>query len=73
MSTRTLGLLLVACGVALALVGAAVYLGWFHWFGRLPGDVDIDRGNVRIYFPLTSMLVLSLVLTLLVNLLRRLF
>lgn len=43
----------------------------FSWFGRLPGDVRIESERVRIFFPITSMVVVSIVLTLLLNLLRR--
>lgn len=60
------GLMLVAAGVILYFAPGA-----FGWFGKLPGDVDIERGNTRVYFPITSLLLVSIVLTLLVNLLFR--
>jgi len=43
----------------------------FSWFGHLPGDIRIEREGVRIYIPLVSSLLLSLFLTLLLNLLRK--
>jgi hypothetical protein len=58
---------------ALALLGLIVYWGGFSWFGRLPGDVRYETESTRIYLPITSMIVVSLVVTLLVNLARRLF
>ena len=70
---RHIGLLLAGAGVALAVVGALVYLGAFSWFGRLPGDIRVERENARLYVPLVTMLAISAALTLLVNLLRRLF
>jgi Protein of unknown function (DUF2905) len=73
MATRPLGLLLVALGVAAVIVGLLVWAGWLSWFGRLPGDIRIEREAVRFYFPLTSMILVSLVLTLILNLLRRFF
>lgn len=73
MATRPLGLLLVALGVAAVIVGLLVWAGWLSWFGRLPGDVRIEREGVRFYFPLASMILVSLVLTLILNLLRRFF
>lgn len=73
MATRPLGLLLVALGVAAVIVGLLVWAGWLSWFGRLPGDIRIERENVRFYFPLASMILVSLVLTVILNLLRRFF
>lgn len=65
--------LLIGMGVALIAMGLIVQFapGLLSWFGRLPGDIDITRGNSRIYFPITSMILVSLVLTLVVNLLLR--
>ena len=68
----SLGKMLVIFGVVIALVGAALW-----WFGRggggalLPGDIVIERKNVRFYFPVVTCLVLSLVLSLVAWLLRR--
>ncbi|MDD3651349.1 DUF2905 domain-containing protein [Immundisolibacter sp.] len=62
---------LIALGIALLVAGLAwPWLGAIP-FGRLPGDIVIERGNVRFYFPLTTMVVVSLVLSLLVWFLRR--
>jgi hypothetical protein len=60
-------------GLALALVGVLVWVGAFGWFGRLPGDIRIDRESVRVYLPFASMLVISLVLSLIFHLFRRFF
>jgi len=65
------GPLLVIGGVVLVLIGLAVWAGAFSWFGRLPGDIRMEREGVRIYVPLVSMLVISVVLTLLLNLISR--
>lgn len=73
MPSRGLGLLLVGLGVAAILVGLLVWAGWLSWFGRLPGDIRVERENVRFYFPITSMILISIVLSLLLNLIRRLF
>jgi len=62
-------------GIGLALVGLGLLLyfapGALSWFGRLPGDINIERGNTRFFFPLTSMIIISVVLTVLVNLFFR--
>lgn len=69
----TLGKYIVLAGLVLVLVGLIVYFfgNKLHWLGRLPGDIRIEKENVRFYFPLTTMLLLSVVLTLLVRLVRR--
>lgn len=70
---RHIGLLLAGAGVVLAVVGVLVYLGAFNWFGRLPGDIRVEREHARLYVPLVTMLAISVAVTLLVNLFRRLF
>jgi len=41
------------------------------WFGKLPGDIRIESEKGRVFIPVTSMLIISIILTLLVNLFRR--
>jgi hypothetical protein len=69
---RQAGAVLVVAGVALAIVGALVWAGWLSWFGRLPGDVRVERPGFRVEAPLVSMLVVSIVLSLALALIRRL-
>ncbi len=71
----TIGKLLMGLGLLLLLAGALVYFlsGKLDWLGRLPGDIRIERENFRFYFPITTMLLLSLVLSLLLHLIRRFF
>ena len=40
------------------------------WFGHLPGDINIKKGNTRIFFPVSSLLLISIILTIIVNLIR---
>ena len=63
----------VAVGAGVALVGLAISYGWFSWFGRLPGDIRIEGENVRFYLPITSMVLASVVVTIVVNLIRKFF
>jgi uncharacterized protein HemY len=63
------GKVLVVIGLLIALVGVLVMLG--VPIGRLPGDIAYERGNTRFYFPLTTSILASVVLTLLMWLLRR--
>ena len=67
------GPLLVGLGVALILLGLLFWSGSLSWFGRLPGDIRIERDSVRVYIPLASMLILSLLLSLALYLIRRFF
>ena len=67
------GRLIVAAGAVLILVGFLVWSGALSWFGRLPGDIRIQRDTVRVYVPIVSMLLISLGLSLLFYLLRRFF
>jgi Protein of unknown function (DUF2905) len=64
-----LGKGLVVVGLLIALAGVLVMLG--VPLGRLPGDISYERGNTRFYFPLTTSILASVVLTLLFALLRR--
>ncbi|MGE3856735.1 MAG: DUF2905 domain-containing protein [Dehalococcoidia bacterium] len=70
---RQTGLLIIGLGVAIVLVGILVATGALGWFGRLPGDIRIERESVRVYVPVTSMVIASVVLSALLALLRRLF
>jgi len=63
------GKALVIIGLAIAAIGAVVMLGLP--LGRLPGDSAVRRGNLSFYFPLTTSVVLSIVLTLLLAWFRR--
>jgi len=73
MTTNPAGPILVMAGLAIIVIGLLVWWGGFGWFGRLPGDIRIERESVRVYIPLVSMLVISIALTLLLNLIRRFF
>ncbi len=71
MTSKGLGTLLIIGGIGVVIVGVLVWAGAFSWFGRLPGDIRIGGDNVRVYVPLTSMIVISVVITIAVNVLRR--
>ena len=73
MGERSTGLLIIVAGVALVFVGLLVWAGALNWFGRLPGDIRVEGEHTRVYVPLVSMLLLSLLLSLAVYLLRRFF
>jgi hypothetical protein len=68
-----LGKLLLLLGSLLVLLGLVLSYapGLLGWFGHLPGDVRIERENGTFVFPITSMIIVSVVLTILVNLFFR--
>jgi DUF2905 family protein len=73
MTSNPAGPAIVLAGVAIIVIGLLVWWGGFNWFGHLPGDIRIERETVRIYIPLVSMLVISIILTALLNLINRFF
>jgi hypothetical protein len=68
----SLGRVLIFAGLGLAALGVLlVFAGRIPFLGRLPGDIVVQRDTWTVYFPLATMLLLSLVLTLVLNLLAR--
>ena len=64
--------LLILFGVILAAVGGLMlFIGNVPYIGRLPGDIFVQRKNFSFYFPLTTSILLSIVLTLLFSLFSR--
>jgi hypothetical protein len=67
------GKVLIGIGLALVALGLVwtVAPGLLSWFGRLPGDLRIETRSGEVFVPLTSMILVSLALTLIVNLVFR--
>ncbi|MGO9042620.1 MAG: DUF2905 domain-containing protein [Mycobacterium sp.] len=70
---RNIGPFVVVAGILVVLLGILVWAGGLSWFGRLPGDIRVKRGDVRIYIPLVSMLLVSVTATLVLSVVRYLF
>jgi len=69
---QDLGKVLVITGLAIALAGAWLWSGrGFGWLGRLPGDISYQQGDSRFYFPVTTCVLVSVVLSLLAWFFRR--
>jgi len=67
-----MGKLLVVIGVAIALIGIAMWTGVGRgWLGRLPGDIHYSRDNFSFHFPIVTCLLFSIVLTVIMWLLRK--
>lgn len=69
--SRGLGGILIVVGLVLILLGGLAWAGMLGWFGRLPGDIRLERGATRIYVPLVSMLIVSLLISLAAYVFRR--
>jgi len=59
------GKILIIIGIIFILAGVAFNFGLLNWFGNLPGDINYKGENVQIFIPITSMLIVSIVLSLL--------
>ncbi len=67
-----IGKLLIIVGVVFVILGLVmIFAGRIPFVGKLPGDIYIKRGNFSIYFPVVTMLVLSIILTIILNLIGR--
>jgi hypothetical protein len=64
---------IILIGIIVVLGGIIIYFfhDKFHWIGRLPGDIRIEKENFRFYFPLTTMIIASALLTLIVTIIRK--
>ena len=71
MDLSSVGRVVVVVGVVIVGLGLLLVLGGGLGLGRLPGDIAIRRGNSRVYFPLATCLLLSLVLTVVLSLFGR--
>jgi hypothetical protein len=67
------GKYILLAGGLIVLVGLLVYFfhDKLHWIGRLPGDIRVERENFRFYFPLTTMILFSILLSLLFRLFKK--
>ncbi|MHB8788794.1 MAG: DUF2905 domain-containing protein [Desulfobulbaceae bacterium] len=68
-----MGRSLILAGCILIVAGAILHFApWLlNWFGKLPGDIRFETGRSKIFIPVTSMVVVSIILTLLINLFKR--
>ena len=68
---RSAGIPFIIAGAAILLIGVLVMTGAFSWFGHLPGDLRIEKPNARVYIPIGSCLLISLVLSVIAYVIRR--
>ena len=60
-------------GGGILLIGALIYFfhDKLHWIGHLPGDIRIERENFRFYFPITTMILFSIILSFVIFIIRK--
>lgn len=66
------GKILVAFGVATVVIGLLIWQFYdkLDWVGKLPGDIRIEKENFRFYFPITTMILISIVLNIIYRIYR---
>nr|WP_256969633.1 DUF2905 domain-containing protein [Crenothrix polyspora] len=69
----TTGKMIIILGIAIAIMGLVIsYAPWLvNWFGKLPGDIRIQNEKSFVFIPLVSMLIMSIILTVVINLFFR--
>lgn len=67
-----LGRILIFLGITIAALGGIIYLGGgsFSWFGRLPGDIRIEKEKFTFFFPITTMILISILLNIILRIIR---
>jgi len=67
------GRYIILIGGAVVVIGVIIYFfhDKLHWIGHLPGDIRIEKENFRFYFPFTTMILFSVLLTVIISVIRR--
>ncbi|MEO6452772.1 MAG: DUF2905 domain-containing protein [Ginsengibacter sp.] len=71
---QTTGKYIILIGAVIILCGIIFYFfhDSFKWLGRLPGDVRIERKNFHFYFPIVTLIIISIFVTLVINIIKKL-
>ena len=69
------GKIVILVGILLVLAGVVIYFAGnkFGWVGHLPGDIRVEKENFSFYFPITTMILVSMAVSLIIKLIRWLF
>jgi cytochrome b subunit of formate dehydrogenase len=72
---ENIGKILIVSGIILVAAGLILYFSGdkFSWLGHRPGDINIRKENVRIFIPFTTMIILSVIVSVLLYFIRKLF
>jgi len=68
-----IGKYVVIAGIVIVIIGIIIYFfsDKLNWIGRLPGDIRIEKDNFRFYFPITTMIIASILLTIIIQIIKR--
>lgn len=69
------GKIIILVGLIFIVAGIIVYFAGdkFNWLGRLPGDIRLEKENFKFYFPITTMIIISIVGSLLFRFFQKFF
>ena len=69
------GKYIIMAGVMIVLLGVIIYFFYdkLNWIGRLPGDIRIEKENFKFYFPITTMIIFSVLVTIIIQIIRKIF
>jgi len=64
-----MGKIIIITGIVIVLAGVILQFApqLLSWFGKLPGDIKYEKGNTKFFFPITTMIIVSIVLSLLLR------
>jgi hypothetical protein len=67
------GKYIIAGGIFIVITGMRIYFFHDHlnWLGKLPGDIRIEKDNFRFYFPVVTMIIISVIITIVINIFKR--
>ncbi|NLJ42438.1 MAG: DUF2905 domain-containing protein [Bacteroidales bacterium] len=70
---QTAGKVLIVAGIVLIIAGIIIYFAGnkLGWLGHLPGDIRIEKENVKFYFPVTTMILISILLSIVLWIIRK--
>lgn len=69
------GKIIIIIGILIVIVGIVIYFAGdkLNFPGRLPGDIHIEKENFKFYAPITTMLIISIVISILIKIFKNLF
>jgi hypothetical protein len=67
------GKYIIVTGIIIVIIGVVIYFfsNKLNWIGRLPGDIRIEKENFRFYFPITTMIIASILVSVIIQIIKR--